>query len=138
MLYNRRSICAINAWVKHALLGGKPWKSVAWALWHHVESLGTKAYTQRELARIFAALPLEYIHVQTEITSADTLASSQFRPLNLAYRLAIWLARTKYPWKLEDYSALTRTSASRQTGSPVFSGHPLGWFHCISARKLPA
>ena len=135
MLYNRHSICTINAWVKHALLGGKPWKSLAWALWNHVESIGTKAYTTRELAAIFTALPLEDIRVQTEITSADTLASSRFRPLNLAYLLAIWLARTSYPWKLEDYSAATRASTPRQGKEPQFSGHPLGWFHCIRARK---
>lgn len=138
MLYNRHSICTVNAWVKHALLRGKPWKSLAWALWNHVESIGTKAYTPRELAGIFTALPLEDIRVQTEITSADTLASFRFRPLNLAYLLAIWLARTRYPWKLEDYSAATRNSAPGPAARPQFSGHPLGWFHCISARKRPA
>lgn len=135
MLYNSRSICAINAWVKHALLGGKPWKSLAWALWHHVESVGTKAYTCAEVARIFSALPLTSIRVQTEITSADTLASSRFRPLNLAYHLALWMAGNKYPWKLADYSATTRDYSPEKSTPPQFFGHPLGWFHCISARK---
>ena len=138
MLYNSRSICAINAWVKHALLRGQPWKSIAWALWHHVESIGTKAYTRRELTDIFTALPLTDIRVHTEITSADTLAASSFRPLNLTWLLAIWMAGIKYPWELKDYSLSTRDTAPEPSAGPTFSGHPLGWFHCISARKLSA
>ena len=35
MLYNRRCIYAVGQWFKHALLRGKPWKSLAWVLWHH-------------------------------------------------------------------------------------------------------
>src|SRR5207253_169583 len=45
MLYNRHSIYVFNVWVKHALARGRPWKSLRWALWNHVESLGTKGYT---------------------------------------------------------------------------------------------
>lgn len=78
MLYNRRSICALNAWVKHALLRGQPWKSVAWAVWNHVESIGTQSYTRAELTGMLRRLPLTGLRVHTEVTSADTLASSAF------------------------------------------------------------
>ena len=40
-----------------------PWRSFADVLWHHFESVGTKAYTRRELERLFAAFP------QVEITA---------------------------------------------------------------------
>src|SRR5713101_306963 len=85
MLYNRHSIWAINRWVKFALLRGRPWKSLSWVMWYHNERLGTKSYTRRELARMLSALPLKNIHIHTEITAGDYLASSAVRPLNLIY-----------------------------------------------------
>ncbi len=54
MLYNRRSLSVFAEWLKHGLLAGKPWRSFADILWHHFESVGTKAYTLREVDRLFA------------------------------------------------------------------------------------
>ena len=100
MLYNRRSICALNTWVKHSLLKFRPWKSVHWAVWNHVESVGTKAYTRAELRHMLLALPLDGIRVETLVTSADYLASSAFPPLNWLYRLLILGAGTRSPWRI--------------------------------------
>ncbi|MGK7873267.1 MAG: class I SAM-dependent methyltransferase [Xenococcaceae cyanobacterium] len=54
MMYGRHSAAAFKYWVKYALLKGKPWHSFADVIWHHVESLGTKAYTVPELRQLFA------------------------------------------------------------------------------------
>ena len=135
MLYNRRSICAINAWVRHALLRGQPWKSVKWALWHHVESVGTKAYTRAELIEMLAPLGLKNIHIHTEMTSADYLASSAFPPLNWLYKLCLRLAGYHPVWKLADFHPEQRRSEDAAGDSLEITGNPLGWFHCISARK---
>jgi ubiquinone/menaquinone biosynthesis C-methylase UbiE len=53
MFYNRRSIASIVAWLKFALLKGRPWRSVSDVLYYHNESIGTKAYTNAELRTIF-------------------------------------------------------------------------------------
>lgn len=55
MLYGRRSVLALKLWIRHALLAGKPWRSLRQVVWYHMESVGTKAYTPRELRRIFGA-----------------------------------------------------------------------------------
>ena len=55
MLYGRRSVLALKLWVRHALVAGKPWRSLRDVVWHHMESVGTKAYTPRELRRLFGA-----------------------------------------------------------------------------------
>jgi ubiquinone/menaquinone biosynthesis C-methylase UbiE len=55
MMYSRRSLVAWKLWVRRALLSGKPWRSLADVLWHHMESVGTKGYTQDELRRMFAS-----------------------------------------------------------------------------------
>jgi ubiquinone/menaquinone biosynthesis C-methylase UbiE len=107
MLYNRRSIWTFNLWVRQALFKGRPWKSFTWVLWHHMESVGTKGYTRREIHRMLAGLPLNQIRIQTETTGMDhVIASKWFRFMNPFYRL---LAR--------------------------LSGKRLGFFHCITARK---
>lgn len=53
MLYNRHSIVAWRAWQKFALRAGHPFRGVRQVLSHHMESAGTKAYTRKELGRMF-------------------------------------------------------------------------------------
>lgn len=54
MLYGRRSVTVLRFWIRHALLNGRPWRSFSDVVWHHVESIGTKAYTEAEIRRLFA------------------------------------------------------------------------------------
>jgi SAM-dependent methyltransferase len=56
MLYSRHSWVAYGLWAKHGLLKGRPQRSLADVLAHHMESEGTKGYTERELRRMFAGL----------------------------------------------------------------------------------
>lgn len=133
MLYNRRSLCVFKTWMKYAVLRGKFWKGFRWALWNHVESMGTKAYSRNELARMFSKLPLENIIVRTEMTSADYLAFSALKPLNLACRALLRLAGNKPVWKRSDYVSADRKAMPRRI---EFTGNPLGFFHCISATKV--
>jgi ubiquinone/menaquinone biosynthesis C-methylase UbiE len=53
MLYSRRSWVALGAWVRYAVARGPFWKSFSTVLADHVESRGTKAYTQAELVALF-------------------------------------------------------------------------------------
>lgn len=88
MVYNRRSLCAVLMWVKHALLRGRPWKSVAWCLHNHVESKGTKAYTRSEVRSLLARLPVTDVRVATVLTDSDRLATSALIPRVLATAMA--------------------------------------------------
>ena len=56
MLYARHSWVAYGLWVRHALLAGRPWRSLADVLSTHMESEGTKGYTKRELRGLFTTL----------------------------------------------------------------------------------
>ena len=108
MLYNRHSLVAYKCWLKHALLKGRPWKSLRWAVWNHIESLGTKAYTEREVEKMLAPLGVTSIRMTTFVTSADRIARKSL-PLRISNGLI---------------SAVTALSGSR-----------LGWFRAIAARK---
>jgi len=109
MLYNRHSLCAFKCWGKHALLKGCPWKSLSWALWNHVESIGTKGYTRAELHRMLSPLGLIDIKVETYATCADRIERKAFLLPTINAALGL----------------LLNLSANR-----------LGWFHGIAARKL--
>jgi ubiquinone/menaquinone biosynthesis C-methylase UbiE len=110
MLYNRHSLCVYRCWLKNALLKGRPWRSLRWVLWHHIESVGTKAYTEGEVRKMLAPLGLTDLQCATYLTSADQIARQ-----TLPFRLCNGLLRVT--------AALT--------------GNRLGWFRTIAARKLP-
>ncbi len=108
MLYNRHSLCAYRCWLRNALLKGRPWKSLRWVLWHHIESLGTKAYTRTEIRRMLAPLGLTDLRCETYLTSADRL-----RHRTLPLRLCDGLLGV----------------------AVALTGSRLGWFHTVYARK---
>jgi ubiquinone/menaquinone biosynthesis C-methylase UbiE len=53
MLYQRPSLTTLRVWLKHGLFKGRPWRSFRDVLHHHVESIGTKAYTKKEVLKFF-------------------------------------------------------------------------------------
>lgn len=69
MMYAKYSVGVFNVWVKHALLKGKPWLSFDYINWHHMESLGTKAYNIKELRRMLSMF--SEIETQQWITEYD-------------------------------------------------------------------
>jgi ubiquinone/menaquinone biosynthesis C-methylase UbiE len=54
MMYHRHSLVALRLWVKHALCQGRLTRSLSDVIWNHMESVGTKAYTEPELRTLFA------------------------------------------------------------------------------------
>ena len=53
MLYGRHSPLVLKAWVRHALLAGKPWRRLTRVVADRIQS-GAKAYTTKELAALYA------------------------------------------------------------------------------------
>lgn len=54
MFYHRRSLVTLRHWIRFALLRGKPWISFSRILYNHMESIGTKAYSRKELKVMFS------------------------------------------------------------------------------------
>lgn len=66
MVYARHSWVAFGLWARYALLRGRPWRTLADVVAHHMESDGTRAYTPRELRERFGELEdLSIQHVGT-------------------------------------------------------------------------
>jgi hypothetical protein len=136
MLYNRRSIYTVNQWIKHALLKGRPWTSISKVIFNHLESMGTKAYTRLELRHILSSLPLEDIHIHTEVTSADYLSSSAFPPLRWCNRCFLKWGGYVQDWTAVNY--VERGATPHEFVRPArlrYTGNPFGFYHCITAVK---
>jgi SAM-dependent methyltransferase len=136
MLYNRHSIYVVNQWIKHALLKGRPWTSLSQVIFNHLESIGTKAYTRHELRDILSSLPLQDIHIHTEITSADYLSSSAFLPLRCCNRFFLKWGGYFQDWTAVNY--VERGAAPKDLAPPVklrYTGDPFGFYHCVAAVK---
>jgi SAM-dependent methyltransferase len=71
MLYGRRSPAALKLWLRRGLLRGRPWLSLRQVIWDNMESVGTKAYTARELRELFAGF--RHVQAQPVITHYDRL-----------------------------------------------------------------
>lgn len=69
MLYARRSWLALGAWLRWGLGRGRPWRSISEVLSAHLESPGTKAYTEAEVRRLFADFGL--VEIERRVTPYD-------------------------------------------------------------------
>jgi SAM-dependent methyltransferase len=104
MLYNRYSLCALHVWVRFALLKGRPWKSLRWALWNHQESICTKAYTKGEVRRMLSGLGMTDIRVEPMMmdpTATLRGLPAIFRPLG---RMTLNLLNDQLGWSLCIYA----------------------------------
>lgn len=81
MLYHRRSLVVLQAWIRFALLRGRPWLSPRRVLATSVESPGTKAYTVREVRALFADAGFAGVTVERVATRWDArLGRRRFLP----------------------------------------------------------
>lgn len=79
MVYHRRSLFALQAWLAYGLLRGRPSLAIARAIARNVESPGTKAYTRREAALLFQGL--RHLQVRPVVTRYDLrLGRRRFLP----------------------------------------------------------
>ena len=97
MIYHRHSLFAALLWVRRALLTGRPWKPLAWAVWD-IESPGTKAYTRAEAARMLSALPVEEVRLATRSTWCDRLATNRSRFVRVTAGTAARLLGDRAGW----------------------------------------
>jgi ubiquinone/menaquinone biosynthesis C-methylase UbiE len=110
MLYNLRSWTAWNLWALHCLARGRPWKTPRWAVYNHLESPGTKAYTRKEVRELMNAF--EITRLESKLLGGDLLAMPPSRKYQTGmYRLIFrfypaWLVRLSghrfgFAWLIE-------------------------------------
>ncbi len=106
MVYARHSLVALKLWIKYGLLGLRPMTTFAGVIWEHMESVGTKAYTQKEVMSLFRNF--SDVRVEQIVTPYDR---SRF-PGFLAHRVP-----ARFGWFIVIHA--TRSSAVARTGEPI-------------------
>lgn len=90
MIYHAWSWVGFTLWWLHCAAKLRPWKSPRWAIYHHLESPGTKSYTRTEARQLFSRF--SSAKVRTQLGHGDLLL---MRPdakyQSAAYRVMWWL-----------------------------------------------
>lgn len=98
MVYNRRSLVAMYLYLRFGLLKGRPFQSFAKILFHHQESLGTKAYTHKEIKKMVAKYPVAITQLKSTVAKRD-LFSYRRKPYQwLAYCAACLFGMNNVGW----------------------------------------
>ncbi len=71
MIYNRHSLYALYRWIFAGLLKGRPFQSLSKVLFYHQESIGTKAYTLKEMKNILARYPVGISQLTAPMTNHE-------------------------------------------------------------------
>lgn len=100
MIYHRYSLLSFFFWIKYALLKGRPWKSLSWCLDNHMESVGTKAYTRKEVKNFLIRQPVNTVKINTYLTFYDRLERFGAVYSKIARCLAWVLGNNRVGWFL--------------------------------------
>lgn len=91
MLYHRWSLLALMLWIRYGLLRLRPFRTLGDVIFHHMESIGTKAYTTPEARRLFTRF--SRVKVTPVLTPYDTefipSLIAQYIPETLGWFLVI-------------------------------------------------
>lgn len=98
MIYNRHSLVAYYLWIKNALFKCRPWKSLSWCVHHYMESLGTKAFTSREIRYMLKIFPIEDVQINPILTYYDRLGNKGKNFQFWSYILSVLLGRDRVGW----------------------------------------
>ncbi len=98
MVYNRHSLFAFYRYLLCGLCKGRPFAKWGDILFEHQESIGTKAYTYKEIKKMIAQHPVALRLMQAPVTNHDLLyyKSSFFKCS--AYLMACLLGWHKVGW----------------------------------------
>jgi ubiquinone/menaquinone biosynthesis C-methylase UbiE len=91
MVYHTHSIVGYLLWARYGLLAGRPGRSLADVYASHLESPGTKAYTEDEARRLFARF--SRVTTQVALSNGDLLegaAGQQHQGAALSLARRVW------------------------------------------------
>jgi len=92
MLYNKRSLVSLQAYLLFGLLSLKPFRGIDDILASHMESEGTRAYTIEEVKRMFASFK------EVSVKSVVTLYDIRYRRRNFLPQFLMRLIPKKFGW----------------------------------------
>ena len=100
MIYHVPSWTGFLLWIQHCLLKGKFWRGVKWAIFHHLESPGTKAYTVASAREMLIKIGFKNIHLKTKLCAGDLLTIKPSKKYQSTIYKIIWKLYPRWLVKL--------------------------------------
>ncbi|MBI2775488.1 class I SAM-dependent methyltransferase [Candidatus Dependentiae bacterium] len=94
MIYHRYSLFAFYRYVLAGLCRGRPFRSLSNILFHDQESLGTKAYTFKEVKKMLKSLPITINEIKAEVGYHDLLVYKSW-----PFRVSAYLLACIFGWQ---------------------------------------
>jgi SAM-dependent methyltransferase len=88
MIYHRPSVVGFLLWLYYCAGRLQPWRSPSWAVFHHLESPGTKAFTLDEARRLFASF--RTVTVKSHLGPGDLLTVKPSRKYTSKWIQLAW------------------------------------------------
>jgi SAM-dependent methyltransferase len=88
MIYHVPAWTGFVLWGLHCAVRLRPWRSPRWAIAHHLESPGTKAYTVREARRLFA--DFSSVRCRTRLSHGDLLLMRPSEKYRSGFHRFLW------------------------------------------------
>lgn len=98
MIYHRSSLFALYRYLLAGLFKGKPFRSLENVLFYDQESLGTKAYTFKQVRSMIARQPVDIISLKAPVTQHDLLWYKSLPFRCMAYGAACILGWQRAGW----------------------------------------
>ena len=90
MVYHVPSITGWLLWVRYCLLAGKWLKTPRLAIYDHLESPGTKAYSVAEMRGMLSEIGFTGVHLSTKLIFADLLENQRSQKYQSPIYRLIW------------------------------------------------
>jgi ubiquinone/menaquinone biosynthesis C-methylase UbiE len=88
MIYHVPSWVGFMLWALHCAAKLRPWRSPRWAMYHYLESPGTKAYTRREARAMLDGF--REVRVWTQLSHGDLLLMRPAEKYSGPIHRAVW------------------------------------------------
>jgi ubiquinone/menaquinone biosynthesis C-methylase UbiE len=90
MVYHIPSVAGWILWVRYCLFTGRFFKHPRWAIYRHLESPGTKAYTIREMRCLLEKKGFVKINLHTKLGFGDLLLNKPSKKYQSRFYSLIW------------------------------------------------
>lgn len=90
MIYHVPSWTGIMLWVRHGLMKFKPWLSQKKAIFDHLESPGTKAYTDDEAREFLSNIGFNVRYIDSKLCPGDRLDHKPSEKYQGAFYKLVW------------------------------------------------
>jgi len=90
MVYHVPSVVGWLLWTRFCLMRGRPWRTPRRAIYDHLESPGTKAYTVPELTRMLTAAGFSDVRAWSTLSFGDLLRVERSKKFKSPIYALIW------------------------------------------------